>query len=85
MLSLSAESSKTDIDLQIVNGDGTGTSGVAYSAELMQFAEAVAGRQPNEIAIARDALLHAAGNDVVVDRISIDHWLQTLRFDCFAC
>ena len=58
-------------NLQIVNGDGTGTSGVAYSEELMQFAEAVAGRQPNEIAIARDVLLHAAGNDVVVDAAAV--------------
>ncbi len=71
MLSLSAENSNTDIDLGIVNGDGGASSSVRYSAELMRFAEAVAGRNPDAIAQARQVLLDEAGNDVVVDAAAV--------------
>ena len=71
MLSLSAESSKADIDLGIVNGDGSASSSVRYSTGLMRFAEAVAGRDPQSIAAARQALFEEAGNDVVVDAAAV--------------
>ena len=71
MLSLSAEASKTDIDLQIVNGDGSASSGVPHSAALMHFAESVASREPQGIAAARQALYDEAGNDVVVDAAAV--------------
>jgi hypothetical protein len=71
MLSLSAEASNTDIDLQIVNGDGSASSDVPHSAALMRFAESVASRDPQAIAAARQALFDAAGNDVVVDAAAV--------------
>jgi hypothetical protein len=71
MLSLSAENSNTDVDLSIVNGDDIASSFVRYSAELMRFAEAVAGRNPDSIAVARQALFDEAGNDVVVDAAAV--------------
>jgi hypothetical protein len=71
MLRLSADASRTDIDLQIVNGDGSGTSAVTHSTQLMQFAEAVATRDPDAIARTREALLAVAGNDVVVDAAAV--------------
>jgi hypothetical protein len=71
MLSLSADASNTDIDLQIVNGDDSAPSGVPHSAALMRFAESVAGRDPQGIAAARQALFDEAGNDVVVDAAAV--------------
>ncbi len=71
MLSLSAENSNTEVDLGIVNGDDGGSSAVPYSAALMHFAEAVAGRDPQAIAVARQALFDEAGNDVVVDAAAV--------------
>jgi hypothetical protein len=71
MLRLSADTSNTDIDLAIVNGDDSGPSGVPYSVQLMLFAEAVAGREPAKIAAARQALYQEAGNDVVVDAAAV--------------
>ena len=71
MLSLSAETSNTDIDLGIVNGDESASSSVPYSAGLMRFAQAVAGRDPRHIAETRQALFDEAGNDVVVDAAGV--------------
>jgi len=71
MLRLSADTSNTDVDLAIVNGDDSGPSDIPYSALLMAFAEAVAGRNPDNIAAARQALYQEAGNDVVVDAAAV--------------
>ena len=71
MLSLSADASNTDVDLQLVNGDATVSDGIPHSTLLMQFAEAVAGRDPDSIATTRQALYDAAGNDVVVDAAAV--------------
>jgi hypothetical protein len=71
MLSLSADTSNTDIDLAIVNGEAGASSAIPYSAGLMRFAEAVAGRDPRQIAEARQALFDEAGNDVVVDAAAV--------------
>ncbi len=73
MLSLSAEASQTDIDLQIVNGaesavnsDGS-SGGVEFANQLMKFAEAVASRDETTLTSARADLLRVGGNDVLVD------------------
>ena len=71
MLSLSAEASNTALDLQLVNGDSNVSDGIPHSTLLMQFAEAVAGRDPERIAATRQALHDAAGNDVVVDAAAV--------------
>ena len=71
MLSLSADASNTDIDLQLINGDANVSDGIPHSTLLMQFAEAVAGRDPDKIATTRQALYNAAGNDVVVDAAAV--------------
>ena len=69
MLSLSADLSQQDIDLAIINGDGDG--GVPHGAELMGFAEAMASRDEAALAQAREALLDAAGSDVLVDAAGV--------------
>ena len=71
MLSLSADASNTDVDLQLINGDTNVSDGIPHSTLLMQFAEAVAGRDPGNIATTRQALYDAAGNDVVVDAAAV--------------
>jgi hypothetical protein len=72
MLSLSAELSHTDIDLQIINGqENAGDGGVQYGRELMKFAEALARRDENSLAGARAELRAAAGNEVLVDAAAV--------------
>jgi hypothetical protein len=73
MLSLSADSSKQEVDLKVINGEGDG--GVPLGGELVKFAEAVAsGDGPgNAVALqtCREALLAAAGSDVLVDAAAV--------------
>ena len=71
MLSLSADASNTDVDLNLVNGDANASDAIPHSLLLMEFAEAVAGRDPAQIAATRQALFDAAGNDVVVDAAAV--------------
>ena len=71
MLSLSADASNTDIDLQLINGDTNVSDGIPHSTLLMQFAEAVAGRDPDTIAKSRQALYDAAGKEVVIDAAAV--------------
>ena len=71
MLSLSAEASQTDIDLQIVNGAEGSNSGVEFANELMKFAEAVASRDEAALTDARAELLRVGGNDVLVDAAGV--------------
>ena len=76
MLSLSAEASQTDIDLQIVNGTAgpataEGSGGVEFARELMKFAEAVATRDEATLTGARAELLRVGGNDVLVDAAGV--------------
>ena len=72
MLSLSAELSHTDVDLQISNGqDGAGDGGVQFGRELMKFAEALARRDEAALAQARTELQAAAGNEVLVDAAGV--------------
>lgn len=71
MLSLSADASHTDVDLQIVNGSEDGNDAIAFANELMQFAEAVASRDEAALTSARAKLLDAAGNDSLVDAAGV--------------
>ena len=72
MLSMSADLTNTDVDLQMINGDETATSsGVKFALELMKFAEAVASRDENALGQTREQLLQAAGNDVLVDAAGV--------------
>ena len=72
MLSLSADLTNTDVDLQMINGDENATTGgVAFARELMKFAEAVASRDEDTLAQTREQLLQAAGNDVLVDAAGV--------------
>ena len=69
MLSLSADLSKADVDLQVINGDGDG--GVQFGRELREFAEALASRDEGALATAREALYQTAGNDVLIDAAGV--------------
>jgi hypothetical protein len=69
MLSLSADIAQQDVDLQIINGDGDG--GILHGLELQTFAEAAARRDAENLTTCREALLQAAGSDVLVDAAAV--------------
>jgi hypothetical protein len=71
MLRASAESSSTDIDLQLVNGESTDSDAVEFSNELMAFATAVASRDEAELASSRDHLLKVSSAGVLVDAAAV--------------
>ena len=72
MLSLSADITESDVNLQMVNGDYSATVGdVAHATALMKFAEALAGRDETDLASARAALLEEAGANVLVDAAGV--------------
>lgn len=69
MLSLSADKTDSNIDLQMVNGNSAAaeSSQLQWAKELMDFAAAIASRDESELLRARTVLLTAAGAEVVVD------------------
>ncbi|MDE0952425.1 MAG: hypothetical protein OSA45_14230 [Halioglobus sp.] len=69
MLSLSADIAQQDVDLQIINGQGN--DDILHGHELMQFAEAVARRDNTALQTSRNALLEAAGSQVLVDAAAV--------------
>ena len=72
MLSLSADITESDVNLQMINGDESATAGdVDHAGALMKFAEAVASRDEVALASARDALLKEAGAEVLVDAAAV--------------
>jgi hypothetical protein len=72
MLRVSAKINDEDVDIRGVGGDATSAAqGVAFGAELMQFAEAVASRDAAALPRARDALLATAGPTVLVDAAAV--------------
>ena len=72
MLSLSADITESDVNLKMINGDETATDGgVEHAAALMKFAEAVACRDEDVLAIARAALLAASGAELLVDAAAV--------------
>ncbi len=71
MLSLSAEATNTDVDLQLINGNTGGDGGVLHGSELLAFSEAIATRNSDTLAPTRQALLERAGNDSMVDAAAV--------------
>ena len=69
MLSLSADIAQQEVDLQVINGDGDG--GILHGLELQTFAEAAARRDAAALTTCREALLQAAGSDVLVDAAAV--------------
>ena len=73
MLSMSADLTNTDVDLQMINGDEAAAvgGGVLFAKELMKFAEAVASRDENTLKQTRNELQQVAGNEVLVDAAAV--------------
>jgi hypothetical protein len=71
MLRVSAESSSTDVNLQLINGGSNENSTVAFSHELMSFATAVASRDEAELASSREKLLEASSAEVLIDAAAV--------------
>lgn len=72
MLSLSANTTETDIDLQMVNGSAASESqGIPFANELANFAEAVSKGDAAEISRTRDDLVQVAGDIVMVDAAAV--------------
>ncbi len=69
MLSLSADKTSSNVNLQIVNGDQDAAvaSELQWAKELMEFASAIASRDEQALAQTRSQLLSVAGPEVVVD------------------
>ena len=72
MLSLSADITESDVDLGMINGDKTASAGdIQHGALLLNFTEAFVSRDEESLTAARDALLAAAGADVLVDAAGV--------------
>ena len=72
MLRVSAKTTNTEVDLQGVVGDRvSAAAGIAYGAELMDFAESIALGDEKAIVESRKALLNAAGPAVLVDAAGV--------------
>lgn len=72
MLSLSANTTETAIDLQMVNGaTASEAQGIPFANELTRFAEAVTQRDAAEIRHTRDELVQVAGEVVMVDAAAV--------------
>ena len=72
MLSLSADINASDVNLQMINGDESASSGgIVHGKALMKFAEALAGRDEGDLASARSALMDEAGAEVLVDAAAV--------------
>lgn len=72
MLSLSAKTTETAIDLQMVNGDSASeTQGMPFASELAGFAEAIAQRDTAKIERTRKELAEVAGDVVMVDAAAV--------------
>ena len=72
MLRVSAKTTNTEVDLQGVVGDrASAAAGIAYGAELMDFAESIALGDEKAMVESRKALLNAAGPAVLVDAAGV--------------
>ena len=68
MLSLSADITKSEVDLTVINGDeNASTESILHGAQLLRFAEAFASRDEALLNQARADLLAQAGAEVLVD------------------
>ncbi len=71
MLRASTQTNHTELELDAVNGNTESASHVPFGAELVRFAEGVARRNPEQRDAARQALLAAAGPQVLVDAAGV--------------
>ena len=72
MLSLSADITESDIDLQLINGDESASAGdIEHGHLLMRFADAFVKRDEAALAAAREQLHQAAGVAVLVDAAGV--------------
>jgi len=72
MLSLSAKTTETAIDLQMVNGStASDAQGIPFANELASFAEAIAQRDTPKIERTRNELAELAGDVVMVDAAAV--------------
>lgn len=72
MLRVSTQTTGRDIDLAAIAGDvDSAARGVRFGAELIAFAEAIAGEDGPAIASARQRLRDAAGPHVLVDAAGV--------------
>ena len=72
MLSLSAKTTETAVDLQMVNGSSASDAqGIAHANELASFAEAIAQRDAAKIKRTRDALAEVAGDAIMIDAAAV--------------
>lgn len=69
MLSLSADTTSSNINLNMVTGsaDAAAASDLEWATELMDFAAAIASREEDALQNARSHLLSVASPEVVVD------------------
>lgn len=69
---MSANQSKTDVNLSIINGEEINDGGgVPFGLQLMKFAESLATGDESALASSRQALLDAAGPAVLVDAAGV--------------
>ena len=72
MLSMSADITESDVDLRLINGDQSASAGdIEHGHLLMSFADALASRDEDALAEARDALHRSAGAAVLVDAAAV--------------
>jgi hypothetical protein len=72
MLRVSSQTTNTAIDLQGIEGDPERAAvGIEFGAELMQLAQALARRDAEALAQARETLLQRAGAAVLVDAAAV--------------
>ncbi len=71
MLRVSAKTNNQTVDIQSINGNSTAATTIKHGSELMAFAEAVAGRNAQDLLSNRQRLLAAAGPAVLVDAAGV--------------
>lgn len=70
MLSWSAETTSRTVDLEAIAFDEV-SPGLPGGGELLSFTTATVAREPDRIAIARDALVTALGPEAMVDAAGV--------------
>jgi flagellar hook-basal body complex protein FliE len=72
MLRVSAQTTETEIDIQGIGGNAdSADQGIEFGSQLMRFAESVANRDQESLNSSRQALLDAAGTQVLVDAAGV--------------
>ena len=71
LLGLSGEHHDGEVFLNGVSGAGNGDGGILHGAVLVRLVEAMWDGESDELAAAREAVLDAAGADVLVDAVAV--------------